>query len=86
VLTWAFSAGTSHARWRQPHHSPRRTSSSSARRGGPRRLDRLRGRDRPDAEAAALPDMGKARDHPGQRRLHRLRSPAPGIKAGLRKI
>jgi transposase len=34
-------------------------------RGGPRRLDGLRGRDRPVAEAATLQDLGPTRDHPG---------------------
>jgi transposase len=44
--------------------------------GGPRRLDRLRRRVRPVDEAAAVGDLGAARDHPGDsgpRRRHRAR-------------
>ena len=47
------------------------------------RLDRLRGRDRPVAEAAAIQDLGAARDHsphPRQRCRHRARlGRAPGL-------
>jgi transposase len=45
-------------------------------RGGPRRLDRLRRRMRPVAEAAPVGDLGAPRDHPGYpgpRRRHRAR-------------
>ena len=46
-------------------------------------MDRLRGRVRPVAEAAAVQDLGAARDHPGHPRPRRRHRARLGRRAGL---